>query len=123
MLLRASGQPDQKDYDLNSVTDDHADSGVDFGHWLRSLTEATIQNRWDDLAPIRDQADVAMGTQSMVDTLVVASGFNGITRVADSTGIPLDENTQQMTIDMRESTGIERFNYAEKSDRYDLITT
>ena len=123
MLLRASGQPDQKDYDLNSVTDDHADSGVDFGHWLRSLTEATIQNRWDDLAPIRDRADVAMGTQSMVDTLVVASGFNGITRVADATGIPLDENTQQMTIDMRESTGIERFNYAEKSDRYDLITT
>ena len=123
MLLRASGQPDQKDFDLSSITDDHTDSGVDFGHWLRSLTEATIQNRWDDLAPIRDQADVAMGTQSMVDTLVVASGFNGITRVADATGIPLDENTQQMTIDMRESTGIERFNYAEKSDRYDLITT
>jgi hypothetical protein len=54
---------------------------------------------------------------------VVASGFNGITRVADATGIPLDENTQQMTVDMRESTGIERFNYTEKSDRYDLVTT
>jgi hypothetical protein len=64
-----------------------------------------------------------MGTQSMVDALVVASGFNGITRVADATGIPLDENTQQMTVDMRESTGIERFNYTEKSDRYDLVTT
>ena len=119
MLLRASGQPDQKDYDLNSVTDEHIDPGVDFGHWLRSLTEAAIRNRWDDLATIRDQA----GTQSMVDALVVASGFNGITRVADATGIPLDENTQQMTVDMRESTGIERFNYAEKSDRYDLVTT
>ena len=123
MLLRASGQSDQQDFDLNSVTDDHADSGVDFGHWLRSLTEATIQNRWDDLTTIRDQAAAAMGTQSMVDALVVASGFNGITRVADATGIPLDENTQQMTIDMRVSTGIERFNYAEKSDRYDLVTT
>tara|TARA_B100001013_G_scaffold165292_1_gene98962 strand:- start:884 stop:1255 length:372 start_codon:yes stop_codon:yes gene_type:complete len=123
MLLRASGQSDQQDFDLNSVTDDHADSGVDFGHWLRSLTEATIQNRWDDLTTIRDQAGAAMGTQSMVDALVVASGFNGITRVADATGIPLDENTQQITIDMRVSTGIERFNYAEKSDRYDLVTT
>ena len=123
MLLRASGQSDQQDFDLNSVTDDHAESGVDFGHWLRSLTEATIQNRWDDLTTIRDQAGAAMGTQSMVDALVVASGFNGITRVADATGIPLDENTQQMTIDMRVSTGIERFNYAEKSDRYDLVTT
>ena len=123
MLLRVSGQSDQQDFDLNSVTDDHADSGVDFGHWLRSLTEATIQNRWDDLTTIRDQAGAAMGTQSMVDALVVASGFNGITRVADATGIPLDENTQQMTIDMRVSTGIERFNYAEKSDRYDLVTT
>ena len=123
MLLRASGQPDQKDYDLNSVTDDHLDSGVDFGHWLRSLTEAAIQNRWDELATIRDQAGAAMGAQSMVDALVVASGFNGITRVADATGIPLDENTQQMTVDMRESTGIERFNYTEKSDRYDFVTT
>ena len=123
MLLRASGQPDQKDYDLNSVTDDHLDSGGDFGHWLRSLTEAAIQNRWDDLATIRDQAGAAMGTQSMVDALVVASGFNGITRVADATGIPLDESTQQMTVDMRESTGIERFNYTEKSDRYDFVTT
>ena len=122
MLLRASGQPDQKDYDLNSVTDGHIDPGVDFGHWLRSLTEAAIRNRWDDLATIRDQAGAAMGTQSMVDALVVASGFNGITRVADATGIPLDENTQQMTVDMRESTGIERFNYIEKSDRYDLVT-
>ncbi|HIC33266.1 MAG TPA: hypothetical protein EYO78_00580 [Gammaproteobacteria bacterium] len=123
MLLRASGQPDQKDYDLNSVTDGHIDPGVDFGHWLRSLTEAAIRNRWDDLATIRDQAGAAMGTQSMVDALVVASGFNGITRVADATGIPLDENTQQMTVDMRESTGIERFNYAEKSDRFDFVTT
>ena len=123
MLLRASGRPDQKDYDLDSVTDDQVDSGVDFGHWLRSLTEAAIQNRWDDLATIRDQAGAAMGTQSMVDALVVASGFNGITRVADATGIPLDENTQQMTVDMRESTGIERFNYTEKSDRYDFVTT
>ena len=64
-----------------------------------------------------------MGTQSMVDAIVVAAGFNGITRVADATGIPLDENTQQMTVDMRESTGIERFNYNEKSDRYDLVTS
>ena len=123
MLLRASGQSDQQDFDLNSVTDGHADSGVDFGHWLRSLTEAAIQNRWDDLTTIRERAGAAMGTQSMVDALVVASGFNGITRVADATGIPLDENTQQMTVDMRESTGIERFNYTEKSDRYDFVTT
>ena len=123
MLLRASGQSEQADYDLNSVTDSEIDSGVDFSHWLRSLTEAAIHGRWGDLASIRDQAGMAMGTQSMVDALVVASGFNGITRVADTTGIPLDENTQQMTVDMRESTGIERFNYGEKSDRYDLVTS
>ena len=123
MLLRVSGQSEQADYDLNSVTDSEIDSGVDFSYWLRSLTEAAIQGRWGDLASIRDQAGMAMGTQSMVDALVVASGFNGITRFADATGIPLDENTQQMTVDMRESTGIERFNYGEKSDRYDLVTS
>ena len=61
-----------------------------------------------------------MGIQPMVDALTVAAAFNGITRVADSTGIPLDENTLETTGEMREQTGIDRFNYDEKSAQYDL---
>ncbi len=118
MLLRASGERDQQHYNLNSVTSEDADSGVDHGPWLRALTEAAITGDWLALAEIRPRAEQAMGTQAVVDALTVAAAFNGITRVADSTGIPLDKNTATQTVELREDTGIQRFDYAEKSTRY-----
>ena len=55
-----------------------------------------------------------MGEQQAVDALVVASAFNGITRVADATGIPLDENTADTTVEMRDAVGLDAFDYAAK---------
>ena len=118
MLLRASGASASNDYDLNSVTSNHIDPGVPNGQWLRALTEATIKNDWLALAEIRPQAEEAMGVQPTVDTLCVAAAFNGITRVADATGIPLDQSTADHTVELREQVGIARFSYPEKSTRY-----
>ncbi len=119
MLLRASSQLDQKDYDLQSVTDAHTDPGVAHGEHLRALTEATIRGDWLNLGPIRRRAEAAMGERCAVDALVVAAAFNGITRVADATGVPLDDNTAATTVSMRAETGIDDFAYAAKSARYD----
>ena len=119
MLLRASSQQENTDYNLNSVTSDTLDSGVKNGRWLRGLTEAAIRGDWLTLAEVRPQAEEFMGHQQTIDALTVAAAFNGITRVADATGIPLDENTAQTTQDLREQTGIQRFAYDEKSQRYD----
>lgn len=118
MLLRASSQQEENSYDLSSVTSDSLDPGVPHGHWLRALTEAAIKGDWLALAEIRPQAEEAMGYQQTIDALIVAAAFNGITRLADSTGIPLDDNTRDVTGDMRESTGIQRFDYREKTERY-----
>ena len=118
MLLRASGQFENGHYDVNSVTSDDIDPGVPHGRWLRALTEATIHGDWLGLAEIRPQAEEAMGHQQTLDALTVAAAFNGITRVADATGIPLDQNTADTTGDMREQTGIQRFEYSQKSARY-----
>ena len=60
-----------------------------------------------------------MSAQQVTDALVVASAFNGITRVADATGIPLTPIPQKQQSEMREQTGIQRFDYTEKSARYD----
>ena len=119
MLLRASGERDDRSYDLSAVTDDHGDSGVPHSDTIRALTEAAVGNRWDELATLRDAASAVMGEQAMVDVLTVAAGFNGITRVADATGIPLDDRAQAATEEMRAVVGIDRFDYAEKSARYD----
>ena len=86
---------------------------------LRELTDAAIHGEWETLAELRDTATKQLSAQQVTDALVVASAFNGITRVADATGIPLDPHTAETTIEMREQTGIQRFDYTEKSARYD----
>ncbi|MYE22831.1 MAG: hypothetical protein F4Y01_02625 [Gammaproteobacteria bacterium] len=119
MLLRASGQRENRDFNLNAVNEEGSDSGVEHSDHLRALTEAAVGSRWDELAAIRDEAAAAMGEQAMVDALTVAAGFNGITRVADATGIPLDPTTQESTVSMRSETRIDEFDYAAKTARYE----
>lgn len=119
MLLRASGQQTNQDYDLTGITDSDHTAGVANEEHLRRLTDATVQGDWLTLADARREAEVAMGEQQVADALVVAAAFNGITRVADATGIPLDASTAQATQTMREDTGIDRFDYTAKSARYD----
>ena len=119
MLLRASGQRENRDFNLNAVNEVDSDSGVEHSDHLRALTEAAVGSRWEELDAIRDEAAAAMGEQAMVDALTVAAGFNGITRVADATGIPLDPTTHESTVSMRSETGIDDFDYAAKTARYE----
>lgn len=121
MLLRASGEREGTAYNLSAVTDETADAGVPFSALIRRLTEATVRNHWSALPSLRDEASAAMGEQQMVDVLAVAAAFNGITRVADATGIPLDANTQATTGAMRAEVGIDAFDYGAKSERYDCV--
>ena len=93
--------------------------GVTCEEPLRELTDAAIHGEWETLAELRDTATKQLSAQQVTDALIVASAFNGITRVADATGIPLDPHTAETTIEMREQTGIQRFDYTEKSARYD----
>jgi len=117
MLLRASGEQEGRDYDLTTVTRDDGDSGVPHSDLLRVLTEQAIGGQWSQLADTRQHAGEIMGEQQVADALTVAAAFNGITRVADATGIPLDDNTETTTIDLRATTGIDGYAYAEKSAR------
>jgi hypothetical protein len=117
MLLRASGEREQGDYDLHSVTADAGDSGVAHSDLLRALTEQAISSDWAQLAATREHASRAMGAQQTVDALTVAAAFNGITRVADATGIPLDPVTAEETVEMRARTGIDEYAYERKSAR------
>jgi hypothetical protein len=122
MLLRASGERDEQDYDLSAVTSTAGAAGVAQERWLRQLTEQSIGGEWALLRETFAGARQALGLQETVDTLTVAAAFNGITRVADATGIPLDHNTEQTTGEMRASVGIDGFAYAAKSERYPAPT-
>ena len=118
MLLRASGELEDADYDLAAVTDRSRDSGVPHGELLTCLAEQTAGSNWQELKTTLASAARVMGEQQAVDALVVASAFNGITRVADATGIPLDENTADTTVAMREAVGLDAYQYSVKSERF-----
>lgn len=105
---------------MASVTAAQTTVGVAFEEELRGLSDAAIHGDWAKLKVLRAQAAKTLGAQQMTDALIVAAAFNGITRVADATGIPLDPHTAATTQQMREQTGIQRFSYLEKSARYDL---
>lgn len=119
MLLRESSVQDGGDVDLLAVTDAARASGLARGAHLNALVEACIRSQWDRLDEICGSAQIAMGTDAVRDALIVAAGFNGITRVADATGIPLDPATASATSQLRRDSGIDRFDYTAKSARYD----
>lgn len=118
-MFRVSSQSEGFDANLSAVTLDDVDAGIPHSQVLRKLTEATIEMRWDDVASLRREAIGAIGRQSTVDALAVTSGFNGITRVADATGIPIDSYEDDVSRELRSSIGIDEFHYSAKSSRYD----
>ena len=116
LRLRGSGQ-----FEIQAVMNSEIDSGVEHGVWLTQLVDATIQRRWDDVAKLREDGVRRLDAERMVDVLSVAAAFNGITRIADATGIPLDSQPAKATATMRESLRIDDFEYQEKSRRYDRV--
>ena len=117
-MLRASSQQEGFEANLTAVTSSDADAGVKHSDLLRLLTEATIQHQWNDLAEYRAEAISVMGPEATVDALAVASGFNGITRVADATGIPIDHYEDEVGKEIRSKLGIDQFEYDVKSVLY-----
>lgn len=51
----------------------------------------------------------ALGPAALVDSAGVAATFNAIDRIADSTGIPIDEERLEPTAGFREALGIDAF--------------
>jgi hypothetical protein len=120
MLLRESSEPTEG-IDVAAVMDRGRDSGLPNSVALTALTDACIARRWEELAAACAKAEAVMGADAVRDVLIVAAGFNGITRVADATGIPLDNSTAAATETLRRDFAIDRFDYAAKSARFDVI--
>ncbi len=110
MLLRGSSEQDGVELDLGAVTRRTAgDAGVAHGALLLQLAEALPQADAQAMTRVRSQLRGALGDQGAVDAIAVAAMFNGITRVADATGIPLDDSTNELTAQMRAELGIDAF--------------
>jgi hypothetical protein len=50
-----------------------------------------------------------MGNAALVDAAAIVATFNAIDRVADATGIPIEDNKAESTADIRAALGINAF--------------
>lgn len=96
--------------DLNVIIGGaEGDGGIAHGALLATFAESVVGDDDAALAAARSEVVDALGTDALVDACAVAAMFNAIDRVADSTGVPIDEDRLEPTADFRESLGINDF--------------
>ena len=109
-LLRASSEHSGEAIDLKTVIDAGAgDGGIPHGALLVAFADAVLGEDDAHLADIRDSLHERLGAAALVDAAAVAGLFNAIDRVADATGIPLEDDKEEATADFRSDLGIDAF--------------
>lgn len=89
--------------------DGTSDVGVDHAALLGAFAECALADAGEPLAASRAHLVAAFGGAGMIDAAAVIAGFNGITRIADATGIPLETPKAEQTAGLRADLGIDRF--------------
>ena len=89
--LRESGQASGQTYALNGVTEG-GESGVPHGDELLAFVAAAVGGSDAELDAARAALIDRIGPHAFVSAASVTAFFNGIVRIADASGIPLDPN-------------------------------
>lgn len=105
-LLRASSSLLGAELELDRTLADG--SGVPCGDLLLAFTVAAHNDR-DDLGVTRQRLLGAVGPAGLIEAALTVGVFNGLTRVADATGIVLDGGTLAATRDLRAALGLNAF--------------
>ncbi len=114
MLLRASGQINGDVLDVHTLRDGSraAASGIPHAEALVAFAEAVVKMEDEGLAKARARLVDELGSAALVDAAAIASNFERMVRIADSTGIPLDQEVRDLTPELRESLDLNEFSGA-----------
>ena len=66
-----------------------------------------------DVARVRRVVRVAIGDAGLVDACATLASFNAVVKIADGTGIPIEDWKAERTADLRQALDIERFRQSE----------
>lgn len=91
-----------------------AGSGVADADLLLPFADAALAFDETAIAPRRAAIVARLGTAAMIDAAAVIAGFNGITRIADATGIPLEPAKEAESATWRDNLGISAFRAAKQ---------
>ncbi len=105
-----SGQTQGVDVELSGVNGAmEGDGGIVHGAKLLAFTDASMGG--DDGALERERAALreVLTPEEFVDTCAIIGAFNVVDRIADATGIPLDDTLVSMSKDVCEELDLARF--------------
>lgn len=88
------------------VAEDGPGGGVAAGAALTAYADAFYE---DGFAAARDRLLAEIGAEALVDAAGVLAIFNAVVRIADATGIPLEEQKARMSDDFRGALGIDDY--------------
>ena len=120
-MLRASSEVQGQAANLESlVAGPDAESAVVAGASLLRFADAVVEADDELIRERRSELRQRLGDAAMVDAAAVIANFQRMVRIADGTGIPLDEQVLMMTQDIRGELGINNFGAADNSPRLSL---
>ena len=109
-MLRESSNRTGNSFDLNAIVDHEAGSGgVPSGDLLIELVESVLLGEASDVAAARKKVLGALGGAALVDACATVASFNAVVKIADGSGIPLEEAKAARTKEIRQSLGIDDF--------------
>ena len=85
------------------------DGGVAHGRLLVEFAEAVLGDDAARLAATRAALGAALGEAGLVDAAGIVGFFDAIDRVADATGVPLEDGKARDTVGFRAELGIDAY--------------
>ncbi len=85
------------------------DGGIPHGARLLAFTDAVMRGTDADLTRERAALRAVLSDAEYVDAVATIGAFNVVDRIADSTGIPLDETLRAVSQDVRDELDLARF--------------
>ena len=89
---------------------DAARVGVPHGEVLVEFGEAMLRGDPGRQALAREAVFRALGAAGLVDAAAIVASFNAVVKLADGSGIPLEDFKEAATVDLRRELGLESLN-------------
>jgi hypothetical protein len=123
-MLSLSADLSDATVNLQMINGDEAATEGDVAHAseLMKFAEAFARRDEPALSEARSNLLHEAGPEVLVDAAGVAANFQRMVRIADSTGIPLDERNVALSAGVRKELNLERFGSAKNTPRASLKT-
>ena len=116
-MLRVSALTTETEIDLQGINGNAASAavGIDCGAELVAFADAIAYRKAEDLADSRKRLLDVGGAEVVVDAAGVAANFQRMVRIADSTGIPVDDMEMEVGKEVRAALDLTRFASAQNT--------